>query len=142
MDMKRLVVPVLMLLAGLASIIYAVSIGQAEVALFIIFPVIYGGSLFMIFGVLLIFLSFFLFFAMPFFGTKKEGKGEWQSVYKEPQAEQKKEVKKESSFGGVVFIGPIPIVFGKDKKMTKGMLYLGLLIAIIMIVFYSLVFLT
>ena len=48
-----------------------------------------------------------------------------------------KEVKEETKVGGVIFIGPIPIVFGSDKKMALWALILGVIIfAVYLILLY------
>ena len=38
--------------------------------------------------------------------------------------------------GGIVFIGPIPIIWGTTKAITKAMLILALVITVLLIVFY------
>lgn len=45
--------------------------------------------------------------------------------------EHRQEEKSETEYGGVIFIGPIPIVFGSNKDMAK----LALIIGVIMFVF-------
>jgi len=52
------------------------------------------------------------------------------------KGEEKEEEGKEqkTEYGGVIFIGPIPIVFGSNKKIAKTMLIIGIVIfAILMI---------
>jgi uncharacterized protein (TIGR00304 family) len=49
---------------------------------------------------------------------------------------QSKEGKIEA--GGVVFIGPIPIIWGTSKEMTKTMLFVGMIIGAILAVLYAL----
>ena len=51
--------------------------------------------------------------------------------------ERYKEVREETKVGGVIFIGPIPIVFGSDKKMAVWALILGIIIfAVYLILLY------
>lgn len=40
-----------------------------------------------------------------------------------------------SQMGGIILIGPIPIVFGSSPEITTNMLWLGLLIAIVYYLF-------
>ncbi|QGA53442.1 DUF131 domain-containing protein [Sulfolobus sp. E5-1-F] len=40
--------------------------------------------------------------------------------------------------GGVIFIGPIPIVFGSSKGIAKWMLIVAIILFILMIIFYIL----
>ena len=54
----------------------------------------------------------------------------------------KKQGKEKVSVGGVVIIGPIPIIFGTDKKALKTVLLLSLsltiLLLVVMVVYYLL----
>ncbi|MFW6141507.1 MAG: TIGR00304 family membrane protein [Candidatus Saliniplasma sp.] len=124
--MKRMLLPLILFLIGMSLIILSVITGESQLALFLIFPVIYGAGVIMIVGILMIFLSFAsLFFIIPF-------QDDTQST----------EIQKESNWGGIIFIGPIPIVMGKDRSVTKTMLYIGLIIAVIMAVIYGLIIFT
>ncbi|MEJ2770254.1 MULTISPECIES: TIGR00304 family membrane protein [unclassified Stygiolobus] len=49
--------------------------------------------------------------------------------------EHRQEEKSKTEYGGVIFIGPIPIVFGSNKDMAK----LALIIGVIMFVFIVLI---
>ncbi len=40
--------------------------------------------------------------------------------------------------GGVIFIGPIPIVFGSSKGIAKWMLIVAVILVILMVIFYIL----
>lgn len=40
--------------------------------------------------------------------------------------------------GGIIFIGPIPIIFGNSKKVEKWMIALALIITIILVLLYVL----
>ena len=44
------------------------------------------------------------------------------------------EEKEETKVGGVIFIGPIPIIFGSDKDTAKWALILGILMFVIYLV--------
>ncbi|QIW25023.1 DUF131 domain-containing protein [Sulfolobus sp. S-194] len=50
------------------------------------------------------------------------------------EEEENKQGEQRSEYGGVIFIGPIPIVFGSNKKIAKTMLILGIIIFIILLV--------
>jgi len=56
--------------------------------------------------------------------------------------DQGKESKGEVSGGGVIIIGPIPIVFGTDKKSLKTILFLSIVLTILLIVFWVVIYLT
>ncbi len=103
--------------------VLSVVTGEAHVALFLFIPVIYGGGLMLLSGILMFFVSFMLFF---FQGVSSNGGG-------------KGDVK--STYGGVIFIGPIPVVFGKDAGITRTMFYIGLAIASVLLLLYILILL-
>ncbi len=44
--------------------------------------------------------------------------------------------KKSVHSAGVIMIGPIPIIFGSDKKLTKTVLVLALALTIVVITFF------
>lgn len=74
-------------------------------------------------GILIIFIGFMLIFI-----------GALLEAEKSSQNEEKSENKTQA--GGVIFIGPVPIVFGTSKDIAKWMLIIALVIAIILIVLY------
>ncbi len=111
----------ILFLIGISLIILSVITGESKLALFIIFPVIYGAGFIMMIGILMIFLSFASLFFIP----------------SSQQGSKTTEIQRESKWGGIIFIGPIPIVIGKDRSITKTMLYIGLIIAVIMAVIYA-----
>ncbi len=134
--MKRMIVPLTLFILGLVLAAYAVITGEANFALFLIFPVIYGGGMFLLLGIALIFLSFISFFFLSIGGMGSPSYG-----HDRYGAEGGERTKKETDYGGVIFIGPIPIIFGKDKDTTKTMMYIGLVIALILLFIYLLFFL-
>jgi len=96
--------------------------GDVEGGIFIIFPFVKGSGLIGFFGIICLFLSF-LFFMLSFaynfeqkFDTTLE-----------------KQVKTKSSkkFGGVVFIAPIPVIFGSNLKIAIFMMILALIIILV-----------
>ena len=46
--------------------------------------------------------------------------------------------KVEVSGGGIIMIGPIPIIFGSDAKTLKALLIIGIALAVIFFTFYVL----
>jgi uncharacterized protein (TIGR00304 family) len=119
---SRMWVPIIVFLAGVAFIVTAAASGNAEVQLFIIFPLISGTSWLFVLGVVLIIASFVLGFVLA-----ASSMGDGQS---EPeiggQAGQESQAK--NRYGGVVLIGPIPIIFGSDRRMALVMLVIAIVI--------------
>jgi len=100
-------ISILLFIMGVSFIIASFLTGEAKAGLFIIFPFIYGTGLFMFVGIILIFISMLLFFfSFPY-----------EKGY---EIEEKK--------GGLILIGPIPIIITDDRKI-------GLLLLIISLVF-------
>ncbi|MFW6196228.1 MAG: TIGR00304 family membrane protein [Thermoplasmatota archaeon] len=127
--MKKLIIPVITFIIGISLIALSVIKGQADFGIFIIFPMIIGGGLYLFLGVLLIVISFILPFIITITGTKKDSR-EGYKVEKK---------KSDTKYGGVIFIGPIPIVFGKDKSVTTKMMYIGFAIAVLLLIVYLII---
>ena len=124
--MKKIVIPVITFMIGISFIVLSILKGRAEVGLFLIFPVVFGGGLYLLLGVLFIIVSFVLPFIISFIGNEKSSRRDYEVEKKES----------EKKYGGVIFIGPIPIVFGKDKSITAKMMYIGLVIAVLLLIMY------
>jgi len=131
MDIRK-TIPVIVFLCGIFLVIYGAFSGEVGLAILLFIPVIYGSGIFLIGGILLIFLAFLLYFFFSF----------QQVTWKGGEVISSERSSEESSYGGVIFIGPIPIVFGKDKSITTKMMYLGLLIASILAAIYVATILT
>ncbi len=121
--------PLAIFIGGAIAIAAAVASGEAEVSLLVIFPVFTGSSGLFLLGIGLIILSFFAWFgtlAMGLPETERQGIG--QSTLPLQQ-----EPRRETKYGGVVLIGPIPIAFGSDKNMALAMLVIGVIIAVLLL---------
>ena len=108
------------LLTGLVALLFAVARGEASVYLIFIVPAVLGTGPLAFVGILLVFFGFFLTFFL------------WTSTAAPPASEPADipsvpapGVTKPRRWGGVVFLGPIPLVFGSDPQMTRMMLILG-----------------
>ncbi|MCG3108543.1 hypothetical protein L3N51_00825 [Metallosphaera sp. J1] len=80
---------------------------------------------------LLIFLGFILVFADVVLTMVRAVK---------QQGEESSEEQRKAEAGGVIFIGPIPIIFGTSKKIEKWMLIVALVITVILVVLFVLPF--
>ena len=133
MDLRHL--SYLLFLAGVFMISLAVISGEASIALFLIFPVIYGSGALTILGILLIFLGTFLLFISPFSHPHNLPPTDYES-YKAPPQPLEEKIEKNTKIGGVVMIGPIPIVFGSDRNTAM----LSVVIAILMLLSIAIFF--
>lgn len=121
-------VPVAMFVVGVSLIAAAVITGEADVTLFLVFPVFSGSSAVFMLGTLFIVLSFFVGFFMLALG---QAEAQRMAFGPDRQAAVKHEPRTE--YGGVVLVGPFPIAFGSDRKMAVVMLVVGIVIAIIVL---------
>ena len=118
-------------LTGLAALALAVARGEASVYLIFIVPAVVGTGPLAFLGILLVFLGFFLTFFLWTAAAPPPAIEPTEIPAITPQGSQKTR-----RWGGVVFLGPIPLVFGSDPQMTRWMLILGA------ILFLALVLLT
>jgi uncharacterized protein (TIGR00304 family) len=116
------------ILAGVALLIYSVAIGEMQVALVLIVPVIFGGSILGVLAIGLIIAGVFVFIADSFLGARSEGEPDGLSDEGYPSPPKIK-----GEFGGVVFIGPIPIIFGSSKKVTIYAVILSIVVFLLIV---------
>jgi uncharacterized protein (TIGR00304 family) len=111
---------------------WAVARGDARLYLVLVVPVIVGTGLFAFLGILLVFLGFALtFFFWPFVLAPSSNPAiETPRTLNmaPPQEGVPPETSRSRRWGGVVFLGPIPLVFGSDPQMTRRMLILGVIL--------------
>ena len=120
----------LMILAGAALLIYGIIAGEMQVALLLIVPVIYGSSTLGILAIGLIIVGVLVLMA-DLALSASAGELEHALVDDGDRAGSKK-----AEFGGVVLIGPVPIIFGSNRRMT--ILAIVVAVAILMIMILSL----
>jgi len=113
--------PVLVFVAGVACIVVAAASGNAEVQLLVIFPLVSGSGWLFILGIVLIIASFILGFVLAA-SSMEEPPSPVETPSQRKTGTQKR-------YGGVVIIGPVPIIFGSDRKMA----FLMLVVAIVII---------
>ena len=132
----RLVGPVLIAL-GIAALALAFLQGQATLSLFVIFPVVTATGAWAFLGILLMIAGFFLFFlTIPSGSDHAPGSGGTTSSSPAPGVLSKAPPDSPPRrWGGVVFVGPVPVVFGSDAKVTRWMLVLGLVLFVALVVF-------
>lgn len=114
----------ILFVAGVAVIAYALARGEATLSLLVIFPVLTATGPWAALGIALVIAAFVLSFLtwpwqveMP----SAPAPAAPPSSPMTPPAPQRR-------WGGVVFLGPIPIVFGSDARVTRMMLILGLVL--------------
>jgi len=110
----RTIIPLALLLLGAVLTAYAVKIGQASMYMVLFIPVIRIRGLIGAIGALMIFAGFILLHFLSFQGyvpsretLKKRQRGYGQTNQR---------LRTSGGFGGVLLIGPIPIIFGAGKR--------------------------
>lgn len=119
------------LLTGLVALGWAIARGEASAYLIFIVPAVVGTGPLAFLGILLVFLGFFLTFFLWSASAVPPIVGPMETPPGPPP-----ETAKPRRWGGVVFLGPVPLVFGSDPQMTRMMLILGA------ILFFALLLLT
>jgi len=111
-------------ISGIAFIIAGIAMGEGSVGIFMIFPFVYGNGPLMITGMLLVFLSFPIFMLSQFRTTGETyGKDGYGSSIEYEDTRTDKRV------GGLILIGPIPIVISSDKRLAFILMAVGMVIA-------------
>ncbi|MDD5474810.1 MAG: TIGR00304 family protein [Candidatus Methanoperedens sp.] len=84
-------------------------------------------TILVIFGMILIMLGFFLV-AAGMMRSAKESEGLEDSAFKETGEERVKG-------GGVILIGPVPVVFGTDKRYALLLMVMAVVLMLLSIIF-------
>lgn len=110
-------------LAGVLALVLGFTENQATLSLFVIFPVVTATGPWSILGIVLMIVGVFLFF-FTWSSVGERGAAEGPMA---PPAQPSPSVPATGTrrWGGVVFLGPIPVVFGSDQKVARWMLLLG-----------------
>lgn len=112
-----------MFFSGLALFIIGVMSGDTKIYLAVIIPIIQTSNVLSIVGLLLMFGAFFLWMVGAFTRPVRGGTGAMAPKTKA---------------GGVILIGPIPILFSNDKNLAIILLVLS--IVVIVLVSFFMVF--
>lgn len=121
------------LVAGLAALALAVTRGEADLYLVLIIPVIVGTGPLALLGILLVFAGFFLTFFLWHAGAIPPVTPSAAIPDVSPTDVPERETPSRR-WGGVVFLGPIPLVFGSDPQMARLMLLLGAVLFVALLV--------
>lgn len=122
----------LLFVAGLVSLAWGFLSGQATLGLVVIFPVVTATGPWSILGIGLLIVGAFVFFltwSAPVEGAPPATVAPSSSP---PSSEQP--AVGTGRWGGVAFLGPFPVVFGSDPKVTQWMLFLGVALFVALLV--------
>src|SRR5439155_25912182 len=116
------------LLAGILTIALAVARNEANVYLVLVISIIVGTGPVAFLGILLVFAGFLLTFLL--WPWRPDMESEAQGVL--PGSPERPPPARR--WGGVVFLGPIPVIFGSDPRMTRTMLLVGVVLFLALVV--------
>lgn len=121
-------VAAIMILAGAALTVYGVAIGEMQVVLVIFVPVIVASSILGALAIGLVIVGMVVGMADMFLNAfKEEGQGYLSNEGRTS------ETAKRTEFGGVVLIGPIPVVFGSSRKVAMYAALIAIVILVLML---------
>ena len=112
------------LIIGIVFFAVGVFSGDVETGFVVVFPFIAGSGIYAFLGFIFVFISVLLFM----FGfTSTVESNDFQADYDGYQPSRKTSIKG----GGVVLIGPIPIVYGSNWKIAVILMILAIIIIIV-----------
>lgn len=115
----------ILFVVGISLTIVGLMTADSTVYLVLFIPVIQSNSALAILGILLLFLGLVLLFANLASAGVVVDRSEDLS---RPTVEER-----DRRFGGVVLVGPLPIVFGSSQRIAKYMMILGLILTVLLI---------
>jgi uncharacterized protein (TIGR00304 family) len=125
----------LMIATGIVISIVSIAQGQMRVALFLIFPVFYAEGILPAIGVALLFIGMVALFLAFFASVANSGVRPDQNNRSFDGFGTGDGRKPRMKAGGVVLIGPVPIIFGSDWRMTVTAIILAILLVGMMLLF-------
>ncbi len=144
MKSLKMFLPVLLMISGCTLLAISVITGDADISIFIIFPVFSGSTPLFVFSVILLIAGFIslplLFFGMDevAFPIPLSAINQQEERTEEGTAPAGAGLRSVVKATGVIFIGPIPVVIGSDSKTA---LYAALIaLALVTVVLLLLLF--
>lgn len=117
-----------LLAAGIALLAAGFALGEATLSLVLIIPVITATGPWSFLGILLIVAGFFTTFLFWPARMADVPPPVAEPLLSDLQPPVRTPQPVERRWGGVVFLGPFPIVFGSDQRVTRLMLALGVVL--------------
>jgi uncharacterized membrane protein len=113
------VLPVVLALAGLACLAYAAATGGVHAGFFLVFPFLVSTSGWALLGMLLLMAALF---AWLLGGARRF------ATLTSPEGEHVE--RRRASSGGVVLLGPVPLVWSSDRRLTPWLVGLAVVLAV------------
>lgn len=122
---------ILLFLGAIALFSLSVATSESEVGIFVIFPFIIADGPIALVAALLLIVGMAMI-VIGFFSAISESQHEISRGSTYPTTEPKTEKRA----GGVLLIGPIPIIFGSDSRMARSMLMLSIILVVVLIILF------
>ncbi len=121
----------LLFIFGIVSSIILVTLGMGKFYLFVIIPVFYFTGVYSLVPILFLITGILLmFFQLP---CESGSHSHWRGDHQNDNETHPGEIAGKKKFGGVIMIGPIPLIFGNDQKLVY--IAIGAIILLILILF-------
>jgi uncharacterized protein (TIGR00304 family) len=128
-------VALFMIAGGVMISVFSIALGEMRVALLLIFPVFYAEGAIPTIGIAMLFLGMVVLFISFFIASASSREGTYARTTGPDQISQEDGLSTKVKGGGVLLIGPIPIVFGSDWKMAITAIVLTILLLGIVLLF-------
>jgi len=112
------------LIAGIVFFILGILSGEVETGVFVVFPFISGSGIYAFLGFIFIIIAILLF---TFGFAKYIRPDEFEIEHDEYHSHKKTSIKG----GGVILIGPIPIVFGSNWKIALVLIIIAIILILV-----------
>lgn len=120
-----------LVLAGLVLYIIFALFGVVHVGIFLIFPFFISSSPLSIIPFAMIVSGILLMFMVPIRDSERGREPSDQSALLKDHREEKGR-----KYGGLIMIGPIPIIFGNDRKVMYVLAAIAAVILLILFLYY------
>lgn len=115
---------IILVILGIVSFALGIYLGEIKTDILIIFPYLIGSGLTAFLGFIFIFIAVVIFM----FGIFRN-----YNLYSRQNDDIEPKKKISVKGGGLVLVGPIPIVFGSNLKITLAMIALAIVLIIVWI---------
>ena len=113
-------------LAGILILALAVARGEGSLYLVLIVPVVVATGPLALLGIVLVFAGFLLTFW--FWPSRSAGEPHGLASLPVSREGRPQAAPPTRRWGGVLFLGPIPVIFGSDPRLTRTMLVVGVIL--------------
>lgn len=146
--MRYLIAGIILILGAILMLALGIMRGEGGAGVIVIFPFFYGTGILSFVAVLLLLGAMFLFFyhfalkssEIPYEVLKSSADNLESTKMNEIEMKDIKRERKVSG-GGVILVGPIPIIFGTSPRIAKNLTIFAIVLMLLAIIFILLLYL-